>query len=234
MVLSEYPRTYCIYSDIGMKILGCVVEVITGERLDVFVENKIYAKIGLQNTCFNPLEKGFKPEQIVATQVDGHSNYGRTSFANIQTHTLRGEVHDEKALYSMAGVAGHAGLFANLADATKLAGLLSTENEFFSKQTLKLFSNQCEVDNTFALGFWTASGRRNRHLFGERCSNQTIGHIGFTGQCLISDPTNQIIIMIMTNSVHSPIGYPRVFEGKTFRAGKYAELIDCIYNELGL
>ena len=37
MVLSESPRTYCIYSDIGMKILGCVVEVITGERLDVFV-----------------------------------------------------------------------------------------------------------------------------------------------------------------------------------------------------
>jgi len=234
MKLLESPKTYCIYSDIGMKILGCVVEAITSERLDVFVENNIYSKMNLKNTCFNPLEKGFDPEQIVATQIDGHSNCGRTNFANIKTHTLRGEVHDEKALYSMAGVAGHAGLFADLDDATKLAGLLTTDNEFFSKKTLEVFCNQCEIDKTFALGFWTANGRRNRHLFGEKCSNQTIGHTGFTGQCLISDPINQLTIMIMTNSVHSPIGYPRVFEGKSFRSGRYAELIDTIYTELNI
>lgn len=233
MPLAESPKKYCIYSDTGMMILGCVVEAIAGERLDVFVGDSIYKKLNLVNTCFNPLDKGFKPEQIAATQVDGHSNCGRANFANIKTYTLRGEVHDEKALYSMVGISGHAGLFTNLDDATKLASLLSIDNEFFSKQTLKIFSEQCAIDKTFALGFWTANGRRNRHLFGEKCSDETIGHTGFTGQCLISDPVNEITIMIMANSVHCLIGYPRIFEGKTFRSGKYAELIDCIYSELG-
>jgi CubicO group peptidase (beta-lactamase class C family) len=71
-------------------------------------------------------------------------------------------------------------------------------------------------------------------LFGEKCSNQTIGHTGFTGQCLVSDPENKVTIMIMTNSVHSPIIYPRIFEGKTFRTGLYGQLIDSVYDELGI
>ena len=232
MQLFEAPRTHCIYSDVGMKILGCVVETITGERLDMFVESNIYAKMGLKNICFNPLQKGFKPEQIAATQVDGHSNYGRTTFANIKTHTLRGEVHDEKALYSMAGVAGHAGLFADLDSAAKLAGLLSAENEFFSKKTLEVFSENCGINKSFAQGFWTANGRRNRASFGERCSDKTIGHAGFTGQFFLYDPVNEVTIYIMSNSVHSPIVYPRVFEGKTFRTGLHGGLIDSIYKEL--
>ena len=43
-----------------------------------------------------------------------NSNYSRTKFANIKTYILHGEVHDEKVLYSMTVVAGHAGLFSNL------------------------------------------------------------------------------------------------------------------------
>ena len=69
-------------------------------------------------------------------------------------------------------------------------------------------------------------------MFGERCSNQTVGHTGFTGQCLISDPVNKITIMIMSNSVHTPIIYPRIFEGKTFRTGLYGQLIDSVYKEI--
>lgn len=232
MQLQHKPYKYCIYSDIGMKILGCVIEAITNQRLDEFVEQNIYSKLDLKNTCFNPLEKGYQASEIVATQLDGHTNLGNTCFENIKGYTLRGEVHDEKALYSMAGVAGHAGLFSTIVDLSKLSRLLFEENEMFSQETVAKFSEQCAIDKTFALGFWTANGRRNRHLFGECCSNQTIGHTGFTGQYFISDPVNKVSIVIMTNSVHSPIIYPRVFSGKTFRTGKYATLIDEIYKKL--
>ncbi|QLE79010.1 serine hydrolase [Francisella sp. Scap27] len=223
---------YCIYSDIGMKILGCVIETITNQRLDKFVEQHIYEKLDLKNTCFDPLDNGYKSNEIVATQLDGHTNLGNTKFANIKTHTLRGEVHDEKALYSMGRVAGHAGLFSTIDDISKLSKLLFEDNELFSQKTVARFSEQCAIDKTFALGFWTANGRRTRNSFGELCSNQTIGHTGFTGQCFIFDPVNKISIVIMTNSVHSPIIYPRVFSGKTFQSGKYAYLIDSIYKDL--
>lgn len=141
-------------------------------------------------------------------------------------------MHDEKALYSMGRVAGHAGLFSTIDDISKLSKLLFEDNELFSQKTVARFSEQCAIDKTFALGFWTANGRRTRNSFGELCSNQTIGHTGFTGQCFIFDPVNKISIVIMTNSVHSPIIYPRVFSGKTFQSGKYAYLIDSIYKDL--
>ena len=234
MSILESPHKYCIYSDIGMQILGCVIEAIIKQRLDIFLEENIYSKLGLKSTCFNPLEKGFLAEEIVATQVDGHCNFGTTNFNNIKTDILRGYVHDEKALYSMAGVAGHAGLFSTIDDITKLAQLIYKDNTFFSQDVVRLFSQPCDTNEAFALGFWTAKGRKNRHLFGERCSDQTIGHTGFTGQCVVSDPKNKVTVMIMTNSVHSPIIYPRIFEGKTFRTGLYGQLIDSIYDELGI
>ncbi|AIT09897.1 beta-lactamase [Candidatus Francisella endociliophora] len=234
MSVVEPARKYCIYSDIGMKILGCVVEAITNQRLDNFLVENIYSKLELKNTCFNPLEKGYLPEQIVATQVDGHANFGTTSFNNIKTDTLRGLVHDEKALYSMDGVAGHAGLFSTIDDVARLASLLYQENEFFSQSTIKEFSEYCDVNPAFTQGFWTAKGRKNRSLFGEKCSDKTIGHTGFTGQCFISDPENKITIIIMSNSVHCRIIYPRIFEGKTFRTGLYGQLIDSIYESLNI
>ena len=212
--------------------MGSVVEAITQQRLDNFVEMAIYRQLDLKNTCFNPLEKGYKPEQIVATQIDGHSNKGRVHFNNIKTNVLRGDVHDGKALYSMGGVAGHAGLFSTISDINKLIQLLYLDNEFFSQQTVKYFSESCNVDPTHALGFWKANGRRHRHLFGEYCSSQTIGHTGFTGMCFIYDIEHDINILIMSNSVHTQILSPWVFEGKTYQVGMYARLIDEIYKEL--
>ncbi|ASG68726.1 UPF0214 protein YbbE [Francisella halioticida] len=232
MSVIEPAHKYCIYSDIGMQILGCVIEAITKKQLDIFLEENIYSAIGLKNTCFNPLERGYLPEKIVATQVDGHCNFGTTNFNSIKTDTLRGYVHDEKALYSMGGVAGHAGLFSTIDDAIKLAELIYRENDVFSKDVVRIFSQPYDTNSAFALGFWTAKGRKNRHLFGENCSDQTIGHTGFTGQCFVSDSKNKVTVMIMTNSVHSTIIYPRIFEGKTFRTGMYGQLIDSVYDEL--
>ncbi|MBK2006490.1 serine hydrolase, partial [Francisella orientalis] len=197
-----------------MKILGCLIETITNQRMDDFLEREIYSKVGTQNTCFNPLEKDYLPNQIVATQIDGHTNCGTTSFNNIKTDTLRGLVHDEKALYSMGGIAGHAGLFSTIDDITKLAGLLYQENTFFTQSTIKEFSQPSNVNPSFGLGFWTAKGLKNRLFFGEKCSDQTIGHTGFTGQCFISDFQNKITIIIMANSVHSLIIYPRILKVK--------------------
>ncbi|MHA6497833.1 hypothetical protein ACX3VG_13930, partial [Escherichia coli] len=67
-------------------------------------------------TVFNPLLKGFKPQQIAATELNGNTRDGVIHFPNIRTSTLWGQVHDEKAFYSMGGVSGHAGLFSNTGD----------------------------------------------------------------------------------------------------------------------
>jgi len=233
--LQEKQREFCIYSDNNMMILGLVIEAITGQRQDVYLEENIYKPMGLKKTCFLPLEKGFLKDEIVATQVDGHRDMQRREFNNIKGYTLRGEVHDEKALYSMGGVAGHAGLFSTPVEIIKLASLLWSDNQFFSQKTLKIFTTPSTINPSYSLGFRLVSGEQEmRNNYGDTCSDNSFGHLGFTGICILLDPATKITIIFTGNCVHSKIIYPRVFEGKLFRCGKYSELINLVYRELNL
>ena len=97
-------------------LLGLLVERITGMSLDRYCEQFIYGPLQLNHTVFNPLKKGFAPNRIAATEINGNTRSHNIDFPGIRTHTLRGEVHDEKAWYSMGGVSGHAGLFSTVDD----------------------------------------------------------------------------------------------------------------------
>ncbi|MFM9653944.1 penicillin binding protein PBP4B, partial [Streptomyces galilaeus] len=82
---------------------------ITGQSLDSYVEGQIYQPLGLTQTVYNPLQKGFSKNQIAATELQGNTRGGRLEFENVRTMVLQGQVHDEKAFYALGGVAGHAG-----------------------------------------------------------------------------------------------------------------------------
>ena len=232
--LASNPLDHVVYSDNNMMILGCLIERITNQKLDVFINQAIYQPLGLTRTCFNPLQHQFNATDIVATQIDGHLDMETRHFKNIRTTLLRGEVHDEKALYSMGGVAGHAGLFSTVTEAAKLASLLWKENEYFSSQTISLFTQNNPINSSFAMGFRLAKGREMRPFWGDFCSDNSFGHLGFTGICLLVDPETQLTIVICGNSVHCPIVYPRQFIGKTYHCGKFGNLIDSIYTDLNL
>ncbi len=58
------------------------------------------------HTVFTPLLKGFKPQQIAATELNGNTRHGAIDFPNIRTSTLWGQVHDEKAFIRWAAFPG--------------------------------------------------------------------------------------------------------------------------------
>ena len=55
------------YSDLGFQMLGFIIESITNTKLDDYVETEIYEKLGMNNTVYNPLDKGFEKNNIAAT-----------------------------------------------------------------------------------------------------------------------------------------------------------------------
>lgn len=115
--LLEYqPDTKHIYSNFYYMFLGFIIESVTAMPLDRYVENNIYKPLGLKHTVFNPLVKGFTQQQIAATELNGNTRDGVISFPDIRTSTIWGQVHDEKAWYSMGGVSGRAGLFSDTSD----------------------------------------------------------------------------------------------------------------------
>ena len=57
-VLATTPRVPAgeryVYSDLGADILGFVVEAITRERLDEYLAQHVYRRLGMHNTRFRP------------------------------------------------------------------------------------------------------------------------------------------------------------------------------------
>lgn len=181
--LEYQPGSKHIYSDVDYMLPGFIVESVTGQPLDRYVEESIYRPPGLTHTVFNPLLKGFKPQQIAATELNSNTRDGVIHFPNIRTSPLWGQVHDEKAFYSMGGDSGHAGLFSNTGDIavlmqTMLNGGGYGDVQLFSAETVKMFTTSSKEDATFGLG-WRANGNATMTpTFGTLASSQTYGHTG--------------------------------------------------------
>lgn len=226
-----------VYSDADYMLLGLLIEKVTGEREDVYVESNIYRPLGLSHTTYNPLENGFKVDDCAATEVDGNTRGKTINFANIRTTPLQCQVHDEKAFYSMGGVSGHAGLFSDLHDMAVLTQVAQNNGEYngvklWDKQVAKQFTTPQAIDDTFGLGWRLAGSKEQRYsLFGDYASPQAFGHTGWTGTVTLIDPQYHLTIVLLTNKKHSRYANGQ-FAGDQFQTGKYVPIINLIYQAL--
>ncbi len=223
----EYdPGTQTVYSDIGFMTLAFIVEQLSGQGLDEFLDARVWDRLGMNNTRFRP--SGDDRARIAPTEVD-------TTFRNTHIH---GVVHDENA-YAIGGVAGHAGLFSNAADLAVLAQTLldggsmaGCEQEssgnargdsdttlpagapsgesicapgvvgqvrLVSEETVRAFTQRFDSQASRALGWDTPSGRSSA---GDYFTRGAYGHTGFTGTSIWIDPELDLFVVLLTNRVN--------------------------------
>ena len=239
--LASEPSAQHVYSDIDYMILGVLIERISGQPLDKYLEQHIYAPLKLNNTLFNPLKKGFNRQQFAATELSGNTRDGRIHFDNIRTNVLQGQVHDERAFYSLDGVAGHAGLFSNAPDLAVLCQVLLNkggygDKQIFNASSLAQFLTPQSTDETYGLGFRLAGNNQARRWhFGPYASPQAYGHTGWTGTVTVIDPAYDLAIVLLTNARHSPIkGSEKRYQfvGKNFETAQYGSIVSLIYEAL--
>lgn len=96
-----------VYSDLHYYLYPDMIRQITGQYFDQYLY-KTYQNIGANTLTFNPLDK-ISIEKIVPTEYD----------SIFRQNLLHGYVHDEGAAM-LGGISGHAGLFGNANDLTKL------------------------------------------------------------------------------------------------------------------
>ncbi len=221
------PRTATKYSDLDYMILGVIVEELSGTDLDTYLKENFLEPIGLTRVTFNPLENGFTAEDCAATELNGNTRDGAAYFPGIRTQTLQGQVHDEKAWYSMGGVSGHAGLFASATELAKLAGIMLTGgyggNRFFSRNVLDLFTAPMSADyGQMGLGWWRGGDMLRPWYFGTEAASTVIGHQGWTGTLVMIDPNRDLVIVYLTNAINSPVTDPAAdpdkFDGRRYTA----------------
>ncbi|MFQ5694989.1 MAG: glycoside hydrolase family 3 N-terminal domain-containing protein, partial [Terriglobia bacterium] len=100
----EYPTgSRSVYSDLGIILLGEVLERASGRPLDLFLRENLFDPLGMHETLFNPPAR--LRDRIAPTEED----------PDFRGRLIQGEVHDENA-WVMGGVAPHAGLFSTARD----------------------------------------------------------------------------------------------------------------------
>lgn len=233
----EYPTgTKTVYSDTDYMLLGYIIENVTGVKLDEYVEKNIYKPLGLTHTVFKPLEKGFSKQDCAATETMGNTRGGSREFPSVRNYTLQGEVHDEKAFYSMAGVSGHAGLFSTAQDLAVLCQTILNQGgygnvEILDEDVLDQFTKPSDNDITFGLGWNRAGNTDKTWQFGPYASNTAIGHTGWTGTLTQIDPEHDMAVILLTNKKHS-VCNNGTFEGDAFETGKYGSIVSLVYEAL--
>jgi len=183
------PGQYYEYSDLGADMLGFVVEAVTGETLDKFVDERVFTPLGMSDTHFRP-DPSLRG-RIAPTELTPPRGY-----------PLRGEVHDENA-YALGGVAGHAGLFSTASDLSIFAQMLLNGGSYngtriVADSTVALFTKRAA--GTRALGWDTCAGA---YGCGTYMGPNAYGHTGFTGTSIWIDPDREMFVILLTNRVHA-------------------------------
>ncbi|HEY8175680.1 MAG TPA: serine hydrolase [Gemmatimonadaceae bacterium] len=185
------PGACLIYSDLGADMLGFVAEAVSGQRLDVFLQEHVFDPLGMHETFFRP--HWTLRDRIAPTELTPPRGY-----------PLRGEVHDENA-FALGGVAGHAGLFSTATDLAVFAQMMLNGGEIngvriVSDSTVTLFTARTTQPGTRALG-WDTCGHDGS--CGKYLSAHAYGHTGFTGTSLWIDPDRDLFVILLTNRVHA-------------------------------
>jgi len=150
--LESVPGAVFRYSDINYILLGALIEKVTGEPEDVYVQQHVFAPLGMEDTRYLPPAKACGPHtmrgaaivwapartgpvdcpggawstdllsRIAPTAHDDESRADPSRNPDLD-YLLRGTVHDTTSR-RMGGVAGHAGVFSTAHDVSIYAQAL--------------------------------------------------------------------------------------------------------------
>lgn len=185
----EPPGSKFTYSDINFIVLAALVERVSGESLDAYATQHIFAPLKMTHTRFMPPSSW--RAKIAPTQYDEND------------HMLRGVVHDPTAR-RMGDVAGQAGLFSTADDLAKFAqALLNGGAPILSSLSVEKMTRPEQPPSAPVLrGFgWDIDSPFSSNR-GDLLPVGGFGHTGFTGTSMWIDPTTQTYIILLTNAVH--------------------------------
>jgi CubicO group peptidase (beta-lactamase class C family) len=189
------------YSDVGYLVLGRVVELVSGQSLEVFCRKQLWEPLGMKDTAY----------KLTEDQKRRSAGTGRR-----QERMLQGEVHDPRAAF-LGGIAGHAGLFSTASDLARFSRMLLRGGELdgkrlFRESTIREWTTPRKVTvgqspsgavttglRTYGWDVDTPYSAPRGDLFPR---DRSFGHTGFTGTSLWLDPATQTAVILLTNRLH--------------------------------
>ena len=215
------PEKKYKYSDLGLIMTKEVVEKVFGMPEDVYVEKNFYNPMGLKHTMYNPLRR-FSKSQVAPSEKD---DYWRMQI-------VQGYVHDMWA-GMLGGVSGHAGLFSNARDLSRLLQMVLNGGvyggkRFFHYPTIYLFTTRYKNSTRRGIGWDMKELDKTKECnISELASPSTFGHYGFTGTCAWADPENKIVYVFLSNRT-----FPTMKNRKMYKYNFRSKIQSAIYESM--
>ena len=185
-----------VYSDLHYYLYPDMIRQITGQYFDQYLD-KTYHSIGANSLTFNPLDK-IGIEKIVPTEYD----------SIFRQNLLHGYVHDEGAAM-LGGISGHAGLFGNANDLTKLMQMYLQKGSYGGVQFIRPdIIDLCtsyqfpEENNRRGIGFDKKDFDPSIKNAPSLSSDLSFGHAGYTGTFTWVDPKYNLVYVFLSNRVY--------------------------------
>ena len=186
--------TYGLNTD----VLGCLIEVISGETLEAYLTNHIFIPLGMKDTYFNlPADKG---SRLPTVYTENEQNQIIT-----WSPTFRG-INPNYPLVKKSFFSGGAGLSSTAFDYAIFLQCILNGGKYNGKQIIGRRTAELMVspnfpfgDDSFGLGFL---------LVGEKSANRNMRSKGsfswggYYGTAYWADPKEKMIVLIM--SQHTP------------------------------
>lgn len=189
------------YSDLSFMMVGYLVEKVSGQPLDKFLEQNLYSRLALRSTMFNPKSHGLK--EFAATEFGNtyerkmvyDPNFGYdylgdpTAWNGWRTYVLDGETNDGNSFYANGEVAGHAGLFSTSHELITLINVLLKRGTYGGQQLV----NGRVVDQ------FLNPARRLGWAGLDSAPPNSFSHTGFTGTFVLGVPEARLAFVLLTN-----------------------------------
>ena len=215
------PGTKRIYSDLGFILLQIILERHTKKSLDQLFQERVVGPLQLSEVRFELLTCEMLRDYPLAEKR--LHQFAATEFCPWRKRLLVGEVHDDHAAL-LGGVAGHAGLFGTLEGAASLVQALvrayKGNDDWLPSQVVRDFLGP---HRKWPLG-WDRPALKDSQA-GKYFSENSVGHLGFTGCSVWIDWEKDWQVVLLTNRVHPTHENEKI---KEFRP----ELHDVIYETI--
>ena len=146
---------------------------------------------------------------------------------------IHGYVHDMGAAM-LDQVSGHAGLFSDANDLAKLMQMLLNKgtyggHQYLKPETIHKYATRCNGCSRRGLGFdMLQLDRRYDPNLSLYASDQTFGHLGFTGTAAWVDPENELVYIFLSNRT-----YPHMRPNKLGDMNTRVLVMDAVYEAMG-
>lgn len=186
--------TYGLNTD----VLGCLIEVISGETLEAYLTNHVFIPLGMKDTYFNlPADKG---SRLPTVYTENEQNQIIT-----WSPTFRG-INPNYPLFKKTFFSGGAGLSSTAFDYAIFLQCILNGGKYNGKQIIGRRTAELMISPNFSLG--GDSFGLGFMLVGEKSANRSMRNKGsfswggYYGTTYWADPKEKMIVLIM--SQHTP------------------------------